>query len=459
MAKLPNLLKRKSGTSLNAQGFAPTPKLESESGSSRPIVIRETVPELSSRSQSLRVYSRMLRDDASVDVSVRAWKTPLLGASYFIEPASENQIDVDIAEFVEFNVFHNINSPWLQVLQNIARFCEHGFSVLEPVWVTGEWAPRREKANRKTYTLLKKLAPRPASTITNFQYDDNGGPLGVKQNAIDKDGNTTEVDIPIDKLIILTLNGEGGDLEGKSVLRTAYPHWYYKTHLYKIDAIQKERHGIGVPKIKLPANASQKDRALGWELVRNLRTNENSGIVEPFGFEIEFAELSGNLVDALKSADHHNSMIMLNVMAQFLLQGMNEGGGRATSASQQDIYMKSLRYIADFICSCINLYLIPKMVAYNFPTDRYPLMKVRNIGETRDLQQMAAAVANVLDKEGITPDLPFEQWLRDVFGAPRKTEARPVAKAAISGIGNNGNDSSVGPTVQSGNMGKGNNPG
>jgi len=457
--KVPSF-RRDSGSSLTATGHVEPPKLDSELGSSQPVKIQEVVPELASKQQARTTYNRMLNGDAAVDTSVRMWKTPVLGATYFMEAASENQDDVDIAEFCDFNIFGNFGSPWLQTLQHILHMCEDGYSVLNPIPTTAEWAPRREKANRKKYTMLRKLAPRPASTIREIEYDDNGGPVGIKHNAIRADKKVEEVEIPIDQLIIFTLNGDGGDLEGKSVLRTAYPHWYYKTHLYKIDAIQKERHGIGVPEVKLPSNFTPQDTAAAWVLVQNLRTNEKAGIVAPPGFEIGFKELSGNAVDALKSADHHNAMIMLNVMAQFLLLGMSEGGGRATSQSQQDVFMKSLRYVADLICSYFNLYMIPKLVAWNFDTDRYPQMKARNIGETKDLQQWGAALANIVDKEIVTPDLNLEQWARDQLGAPRKTEARPAPKVSgqngatgISGVGDNSNKSTVGNNGGQGNMG------
>jgi hypothetical protein len=134
-------------------------------------------------------------------------------------------------------------------LQNICHFIEDGFAVFEPVWELREWAPKKTtpNANRRKYTMLRKLAVRPATTITEFMYDDNGGPLGVKQQAISADGNTKEVEIPIEKLVIFTFDKTGGNLEGESILRSAYPHWFYKKVLYDIDAIQKERHGIGIP--------------------------------------------------------------------------------------------------------------------------------------------------------------------------------------------------------------------
>jgi phage gp29-like protein len=71
------------------------------------------------------------------------------------------------------------------------------------------------------------------------------------------------------------------------------------------------------------------------------------------------------------------------------------------------------------------LYLIPYIVGYNFDTDRFPKLCVRNLGDTRDQQQFAAALANLVDKEIITPDMITEQWARKQFQMPRKIEDRP----------------------------------
>ena len=82
-----------------------------------------------------------------------------------------------------------------------------GWSVIEHVWEEREWAPRRAGANRKKYTMLRKLAPRPALTIKDIEYDDNGGPIAITQNAVRGDGHADEVTIDISKLLIFTFQG------------------------------------------------------------------------------------------------------------------------------------------------------------------------------------------------------------------------------------------------------------
>jgi Protein of unknown function (DUF935). len=127
-------------------------------------------------------------------------------------------------------------------------------------------------------------------------------------------------------------------------------------------------------------------------------------------------------VDALASATHHNTMILMNVMAQFLASGISSGSGgsRNTAAAGVDVFMKTLKYHANAIAQNINMYLIPELVVWNFPTTNFPRLKVRNIGETRDLQMLGAALANLLAQQGITMDDATENWIREVFDMPNK---------------------------------------
>lgn len=421
--------KRASGTTLSASGkgsIPVDPGAYNETGSARGGLTRDRIPQLGNLTQAVQTYDIMANADPAVDVSLRAGKMPIMGALFFVQPYDEEQENIDIKQFVEYNLLKGTSAPFLLILEDILRMYEYGFSVFEKVYELREWAPKRTMANRRNYTMLKKLAPRPTPTIKEIVYDDNGGPTSVIHKAIRADKSQEDVEIPIEKLIIFSFNKKGGNLEGKSLLRTAYQPWYYKDNLYKIDGIQKERHGMGFPVVEAPPGATDKEIIAAKALVANVRTNEFGGMVLPPGFAFHFAELPGQPVDVMKSIEHHNGMIMINVMVQFLLMGLqvSGGGGRATAGAMQDTFTKSLRYVGNLICEWINFYLIPQLVAYNFDTDRFPSLQVKNIGETKDLQQWASGLANLIARNAITVDYEFEQWVRSITDAPPKTGGR-----------------------------------
>lgn len=434
MARLPTLRKKDasprkpvSGTTYESQQAVPIPPgIYKEEGSSRITVLVDPVPDLANRATAIRTYKKMMRSDVSVRSSMRAGKATVLGAEFYIDAYDESEEAQIAREFADFNIFHAQSLPWTKTLEGILRFFENGFSVFEPVFELREWAPKKTAptANLKQYTMLKKLAERPASTIGKIEYDDNGGVKTITQNALDANNNNKEVVIPIEKLMIFTFEGDG-NIEGESILRSCYRNWYYKDKLYTIDAIQKERHGIGVPDIMIQPGASPKETALANELGANLRTNERSYIVRTPMMEVGFAELSGNLVNALESAEHHDNQIMKNILVQFINMGISGGGGRATGATAFDMFMKAMRYVAACICDYFNLYLVPQLHSYNFLTTKIPQMKVRNIGEIKDFQMWSAGIRNLMTSNGITPDMDTEQFLRQVADMPAKSEPRP----------------------------------
>jgi hypothetical protein len=416
-----------------------------EQGSAAGVKIYDPVPELGSRYQARQTYAKMKRADASVRISLLAGKAPVLGADFYIEPASETPEDRTIQEFVEYNLFDGMTITWLKFVEQVLRMFEDGFEPFETVWELREWSPGESGANRKRYTMLRKMAVRPASTVNEIVYDDNGGPVEIVQQAIRADGKSEEERIPIGKLCVFTYDQEAGDLEGNSILRSAYQNWYYKDHLYKIDAIQKERHGIGIPEVELQPGFSPKDQQVANELAKNLRTNEKAYIVRTTMMNINFVELGTQPVNVLHSINHHDDMIMKNIMVQFLNAGVTEGGGnRATSATSMDMFLKSMRYIAQSICDAMNMYVIPNLVTYNFKTNRFPKLAVRNVGETKDLQMWAAAMSNLIDKRAIIVDDETEQWIRKIVQAPKRTTPFTPEQQPQPANPNNGN---FGPTT------------
>lgn len=452
--------------SINSRGAAgtrqsPTPIMMQEQGVNSPRYATpiDDAPNLYPRLIALRTYERMIRNDAQVRASLRACKAPVLGGEWFLDPASNSETDKDVAEFVEFNLF-NMSIPWNSVLEEILRMFEFGVSIFEKVFKVDSWSPKDTGRHSREMVMLKKLAYRPPVTIAQYLYDENGGPKGVvhvspipytspsamlgssygafataapvwqssSYPGFDSGNIQKAVALPIEKLLIFTYDQLGGNLEGQSLLRTAYKHWYYKEQFYKIDGIQKERHGIGVPQICLVPGYNQADVDFAAQLGRNLRTSEQAYIIQPPGWEVKFAELSGNPVDALNSAVHHDMMIARNVLAQFinLTQGASgttsSGGGAGSrggaSGVMYDLFLKSLRHVANIISAIFNNYLIPQLVDYNYDVKRYPQLKVRRIGENRDLQMFATALRNLVLANIISVDPDTERWVRNELDMP-----------------------------------------
>jgi len=369
----------------------------------------ERVPEL--RDQlGIRTYYDMKRADGNVRGALRLLKTPVMAARWFVESASDSALDTNIAKFVEDNLFDKLSTPWYRVMEDALLMCEYGYMPLEKVFAQDDDGK----------IILKKLAPRHPLDIMEWRYDQFGGPNSIVMNPTEANG-FDEIEIPIEKLVVFVLEQEAGDMRGISILRSAYKHYYYKDTLYKIDAIQKERHGIGVPVIKLPLGFSEADKALAEDLGRNLRTNERAHVTLPPNWELEFAKLQGQPVDCLPSINHHNDQIMANILAPFYKDP-------TAKEDSMNMFYKSTRYIASTIADTFNRYVIKQLVDFNYNRGKYPILRARRIGENEDLRTWSFAFRNLVGSNAVIPDAPLEAFLRQELDLPKAdpTTARPA---------------------------------
>jgi hypothetical protein len=351
-------------------------------------------------------FYRMKRLDGIVRGALRAFKTPVLGAHWFMQPGSDSTRDRNVAKWVQEENLETMSTSWSRTLEDILLMCEYGYMAMEKVY----------ELRTDGKVGLRKLAPRHPADIKSFMYDATGGPAGIEmepQTNVGRviDGELRGPVIPIKKLAVFSLEAEAGDLAGISILRSAYKHYKYKDTLYKIDAIQKERHGIGVPVIKMPPGWGPKDKQLAEMIGRNLRTNERSHITLPPMWEIYFAKLEGQPVDSMPSINHHNEMIMANVLAPFLTEANQKKEGLET-------FYKATRYIADSVSDTMNRYVIEDLVKINYSRVKMPKLKARRIGEWEDARTQSFTLRNYVGAGLIRPDDTLEAHLREENDLP-----------------------------------------
>jgi hypothetical protein len=395
--------------------------LEGQSATGRVVTSRDPMVEIGSTSPSpftgnfrheynnelrglngLRKCDQMRRSDGTVRGSLRLIKTPVLAARWFVEPEDkESKRDQNAAEFIWKCLTEYMSISWSQVLTEALLMCDFGYYMFEKVW-----EPRI--IDGKERMVLKKLAPRHPMDVKQWILDEHGGPKAVIMFSDDPGEDGRRIDI--EKLLVFTFDREAGNIEGISVLRSAYKHWYYKEQLYKIDAIQKERHGIGIPVIKLPVGFTKEDRSIADNLGRNLRTNERAHVVLPPNWDLLFAKLEGQPVNAMESIKHHDKEIMKNILAAFM-----EGGAKD---EDQVMFLKATRFIADIVCEVFNCYLIPDIIKWNFERVGTPKLKARRIGESADWRTLSFAVRNLIGAGVIRPDDKLEEHLREEMDLP-----------------------------------------
>jgi phage gp29-like protein len=364
-------------------------------------------PKLTGKS-AIDAYDQMRRSDATVNAALNAVKLPILSADFTIDPASDDDVDKEVAEFIQDCLFHIVD--WDQFLGEALTFLDFGYDVHEMVF-----EPR--EVNGTLRIALVKLGYRKQTTIQKWETTD--GKPGIQQ--FDNTGHTYS--IPAEKLVRFTHKQEGDNYEGISLLRAAYKHWYIKDKLYRIDAVGHERHALGVIDVTVPTGALEEDKKKMRQLVRNLRANEESYIEHPEGWIVAFLDMKANsLKDVEPSINHHDRQIMKNVLAQFLEIGASGGSGtRSTSEDHSRLFELAVQSVARRIVQVLQNTVVRTLVDLNFTDREYPTLRVGNISDD-NIPVMSDAIKKFVDAGVLHPRAADENSTRKMIGWSELTD-------------------------------------
>lgn len=395
------------------------------------VFLEEYLPDLRGR-QGTVLYDRMRRSDGQIKGLLRMLKVPLLAAEWYIQPGGTDKASKRNADFMTWAMFERPEHNFTDVLREILSMLEFGFYPFEKVFDLDVWSPGQSRVRKRgraksqrPVVVWKKLAPRSPRTVMRWFFDPQGGFQGFLQQRLTANAGFEYVILPANKLMMFTFEGEAGNPEGVSVLRACYKHWFIKDNLIKIDAIQKERHGIGIPEISLPPGFNTSDKQLANEMGRNLRSNEKAHVVKLPGWEINFLELKGQPVDIIKSIEYHDTQMSKSVLSSFLDMGTGASASRGSpqlATAAIDVFLKSMQHTGDTICDQFNAG-IRELIDFNFSDGEYPELRVRNIGENSEFRTLSVAMRNLVESDVIRPDDILEAWIRDQLDLPERNKA------------------------------------
>lgn len=364
----------------------------------------------------VEIVEEMRRGDGAVKAVLSAVKSPILSTNWFIEPASDEDKDKEIASDIEQQIFNMPYRTFDDFLRESLTHLDFGHAVFEKIYMM---------VNGKI--LIADLAPRIQSSIEKWEQTD--GSPGIQQmvrNDDDKgEEHTFYFNIPWKKLLIFTNDKEGDDVTGQSVLRSAYIHYYMKNRLYKTAAIGLERNFIGIPTGKLAAGFGQSEKDEMEKVLKNIRANEQQFIVLPPENEFTITTPQGNpLGSTMKDTiDHHNRMILLAVLAEFLDLGAGSTGSFALSEDQQSFFLQHVEEKCKYVAQVLNNGLVKELVDLNYGKQKkYPKLKYAPLGSV-DYSEISTMLKTLVDAGLIqADDIKIQQFTRESLKLPQLTE-------------------------------------
>ena len=353
----------------------------------------------------MRTIEEMRRGDATVKAGLIAAKAPLIAADWYAQAAGDEDVDLetkDLTDYVMVKILH-----WKQrLLPEILTMQDFGFSVFE---IVVDWV----EFDGKEYLVPVKVAYRKQTTIQAWETAEKKP--GITQ--LTAEGKT--VSIPDAKIVSFTHQQEGDNWIGISILRPAYGSWYYKKNLERIEALQQERQGLGVVKIKHPVNATDPMKQTARQAARNIRANEQAYIEEPQGWEIEFMDMKAKTVaDPTKAIARHDRNILKAMQVQYLDIGAADSSGSfAASDNQRELLEQTNQALGSQIAARINEKLVKLIVDLNFTGADYPEWTCGEIAKA-NVKEFAEVYKTLVDAGGINPSEADEDHLRTKLDLP-----------------------------------------
>lgn len=390
-------------------------------------LLDEKVAEFQDWRTAMPVWDRMRKED-QVSAVIRAITLPIRSTQWRLDPNGApddvarsvgRQLDLPVIGHEDEEAARRPNSfSWAEYLRMALLSLPFGVMPFEKVWQT-------EFVDGLPVTTLRKAAPRLPWTLSDIIVDRDGGLVAIEQKAAESRRNVLDtvsskrpgcIRIDVENLVVHAHEREGGDWSGTSILRPAYRSWILKDEFLRIEAIGARRNSVGVPVYTNPEGASDEDIALGRQMANSYRVGDSAGASLPNGSTLELKGVSGSLMNPRSAIEYHDGVIARTVLAHFLNLG-GQGGSYALASTQADLFVTSLRSVAESVRDVTNAHLVEDIVDKTFgPDTPCPRVVFDAIGESS--LSIATAIRTLSDAGVLIPDMALQEYVRRELGLP-----------------------------------------
>jgi SPP1 gp7 family putative phage head morphogenesis protein len=358
------------------------------------------------QAKQLKLYRKMMTD-AEIYSCINTLKTIRLSTGWEIQPASDNPKDVELRDFVDYNL-SNLECSFDDDLREIMGALEYGVSINELVWRV------EDKGRYKGKIIIGNIKQKNPDKY-NVQADDFGN--------IRPDGiiNISPYDYgkkyPVEKFLVYSFNKEFENVWGKSVLRSLYELWMLKQTLIKAWGVYLEKFGMPLTKAKVPFNYFQ-----NYEMIKQIKNVLNqfrmeTNIIVPDNVEIEIMKndnTGGSPFD--RAIEAINEQIRRTILGQ-TLTGNAGSSSYALGKVHFDILLFYVEQLGkDVAEKVINNQLIKRLIDYNFANvDYYPKFAFKPLVQDDIVQIIDKYYAGV--QNGVLKPIPEDEnkirtWLK-----------------------------------------------
>jgi phage gp29-like protein len=358
--------------------------------------------------KSLYIYDQ-IKDDECVKVALLLKKTLMLANNISVEPASSDRYDIEIKDFVEYNLFNRLKTPFKRVLESVLSAMDYGYSVSEMLLSYIE-----ESQDFKGKIGLSNIKTRPPHGF-DFKTDALGDIISLRQ--FQGQGQYSQ-DLPASKFLIHTYNKQFDNHYGNADLRAIYRPWWCKDVTLKFYAIHLERYGtpllIGYYTGTLSKDESDDLKSILTYILKGTSFKLPDG-------KIRIDKIDFNAPQGYEQAlDRFDKMITRGLLMPDQLGFTNTTSGTYNlGLSQFDMFYMVLQKFMEDAMQDVDSQVIKPLVNMNYKTDKYPKLKLTGLNND-ELDKLAGVYTQLTTAGYMNPQNKADfDFVREKYELPK----------------------------------------
>jgi hypothetical protein len=374
--------------------------------------------------QAADIYDEMRRSDDQVRMLLRMVKSPIISAEWGVEPASEDEQDVFLAELISHILFDDISNPrtgkyktWSEFVQEAMSCVDFGYSLFEIVNKV-----ILDHPDYGDYIGLKDLGWRSPRTIEEWNLNQDGSIRNVRQIV---DGDLyRDAYIRGKNLLAIVPHKEGDNYEGISDLRPIYGNWFRKNFLRKLQMIGIERSATGVPHGTVPSGKIDSDEQRFFEaMLQAWVSHQKNYLITPEGWTIGDLKTSHDAEKVKEQIVLEDVGMAKSFLANFLELGLSgKGGAYALGTDLSDIFLSAITLYSTRISEAVNHRIIKPLVdAKVGGVTKYPKLYAAGINDKAGKE--LGEILKILSENDLIQKSPrLKAYLHKTFKLPEFKE-------------------------------------
>ncbi len=350
--------------------------------------------------RQMELWEEIEEKDAHLASLMQTRKSAVLGLDWEILPASDDDQDKKIAEFVG-DILYNLDDlgdAFFDLLDAIGK----GFGAVEIMW-----------AIRGGQAVIDGLKWRHQKKFTYGDRDD--------LRLLTDEEMVRGIELPPNKFIIHNHKARSGHPSRAGVFRTCVWMYLFKNYTVKDWVAFCEVYGMPLRLGKYEAGAGKEDKEALAQAVMQIGTDAAAIISK--STEIDFVEaVNANGIVFEKLANFCDNAMSKAVLGQTLTSQVGDAGSYAAAKVHDLVRQDILESDCNALSRTVGRDLIRPLVLFNFgPVKRFPWLKLKY--ERPEDQKQQSEIYKTLGEAGLR--IPSEH-VYEKFGIPQPTAGQEI---------------------------------